>query len=124
MSSRERGTLTYQLKSAMLPSVLLILMGSIDCATTVIGTLYFGATELNPVLAGVVSNIPLFMLLKLTATFCIAGTYLLGHKILHSTQDKTTKSFKIGNTAMNLVYAGLIAFLALVVVNNFTVLMA
>lgn len=99
-------------------------MGSIDCATTVIGILYYGATELNPVLAGVVNNIPLFMVLKLTATICVGGTYLLGHRILHTTEDKTTKSFKIGNVTMKLVYMGLIAFLTIVVINNFTVLMA
>ena len=99
-------------------------MGSIDCVTTVIGILYYGATELNPVMAGVVNNIPLFMVLKLTATICVGGTYLLGHRILHTTEDKTTRSFKIGNASMKLVYMSLIAFLTIVVINNFTVLMA
>ena len=99
-------------------------MGSIDCITTVIGVLYFGAVELNPVLAGVVSNIPLFMVIKLSATFCIGGTYVLAKKILNCTSDKTTKSFRYSNFMMKAVYAGLVVFLVTVVVNNFTVLLA
>jgi hypothetical protein len=78
----------YHPKTAVLPSFLLVLMGSIDCVTTVIGTLYFGAIEMNPIMAGVVSNVPLFMVLKLTATFCIAGTYLLSAKMLNSAQTR------------------------------------
>jgi hypothetical protein len=99
-------------------------MGSIDCITTVIGVLYFGAIELNPVLAGVVSNIPLFMVIKLSATFCIGGTYVLAKKILNCASDKTTKSFRYSNFMMKAVYAGLVVFLVTVVVNNFTVLLA
>jgi hypothetical protein len=114
----------YNPKTAMLPSLLLVLMGSIDCVTTVIGTMYYGASEMNPVLAGVVSNVPLFMALKLTATFCIAGTYVLSTKVLNSAQDKTTKSFRVGSAAIRVIYLGLVAFLALVVVNNFIVLLA
>jgi hypothetical protein len=114
----------YHPKTAMLPSLLLVLMGSMDCLTTVVGTLYFGASEMNPVLAGVVSNVPLFMTLKLTATFCIAGTYILSTKILNTTQDKTTKSFRFGSAAIKVIYMGLVAFLVVVVVNNFMVLLA
>jgi hypothetical protein len=45
-------------------------MGSIDCITTVIGVLYFGAVELNPVLAGVA--ISHCFVIKLSATFALA----------------------------------------------------
>lgn len=114
----------YHPRTAMFPGLLLVLMGSIDCATTVVGTLYFGASEMNPVLAGVVSNIPLFMALKLTATFCIAGTYVLSTKVLNSAQDKTTRGFRVGSAAVRVIYLGLVAFLTLVVVNNFIVLLA
>ncbi len=115
----------YTLKAAaMLPSFLLVLMGTIDCVTTVIGTLYFGATESNPVMATIVGNVPLFMTLKLAATFCIAGTYVLANKILHSTQDKTTKSFRVGRKVMKAAYGGLLVFLIAVVVNNLTILLA
>jgi len=46
----------YALKSDVFPSFMLILMGSIDCLTTVIGVLYFGAAELNPLMTGIVST--------------------------------------------------------------------
>jgi hypothetical protein len=114
----------YHPKTAMLPSLLLVLMGSMDCLTTVVGTMYYGASEMNPVLAGVVSNVPLFMALKLTATFCIAGTYMLSTRILNTTRDKSTKSFRVGSAAIKVIYMGLVAFLVVVVVNNFIVLLA
>jgi uncharacterized membrane-anchored protein len=99
-------------------------MGTIDCVTTVIGITFRGAAELNPILAGVVSNIPAFMVLKLSATLCIAGTYLLAHRILNGASDKTTKSFKYSSIGIKMAYAGLVIFLAIVVINNFTVLLS
>lgn len=114
----------YHPRTAVFPGLLLVLMGSIDCATTVVGTLYFGASEMNPILAGVVSNVPLFMALKLTATACIAGTYVMSTKVLNSAQDKTTRGFRVGSTAVKVIYLGLVAFLTVVVVNNFIVLLA
>lgn len=114
----------YHPRAVIWPGFLLVLMGSIDCATTIVGILYFGASEMNPILAGVVSNIPLFMALKLTATFFVAGTYILSTKILNSAQDKTTKGHRVGSTAVRVIYMGLVAFLTLVVVNNVIVLLA
>ena len=62
------------LKAQVIPSLLLIIMGSIDCITTVIGVLYHGATELNPFLAGIVStNIGAFLVVKLAATMIVAS---------------------------------------------------
>lgn len=113
----------YQPKTAMLPSMLLILMGSLDCATTVVGTLYYGATEMNPMLANVVGNIPLFMALKLTATVFIASTYVLSAKILNTMQDKTVKSYRFGNAAIKIIYMCLVAFLVVVVANNVMVIL-
>jgi len=121
---KEKAKDMYHPKTAVLPSFLLVLMGSIDCVTTVIGTLYFGAIEMNPIMAGVVSNMPLFMVLKLTATFCIAGTCLLSAKMLNSAQDKTTTSFRVGSAVVRVIYLGLVAFLVVVVANNMMVLLA
>jgi uncharacterized membrane-anchored protein len=114
----------YQIKAAVLPSILLVFMGTLDCITTAIGVAYYGAVEINPVMAGVVSNIPLFMVLKLTATLCIGGTYLLANKLLNNTQDKTTRSFRYGSIGMKVIYMGLIVFMAVVVINNFMVLLS
>lgn len=114
----------YQVKNAVLPSTLLVVMGIIDCITTAIGVGYYGAVEVNPIMAGVVSNIPLFMVLKLTASFCIGGICLLATKILNDTKDKTTRSFRVGSIGMNITYIGLIAFMSIVVINNFMVLLS
>ncbi|HSV50440.1 MAG TPA: DUF5658 family protein [Candidatus Acidoferrales bacterium] len=101
-----------------------MLMGTIDCITTTIGILYFGAVEMNPIMATIVNNVPLFMALKLSATFCIGGTCILANKILYSTADKTTKSFRYGSVGMKIIFTGLIAFMMVVVINNFMVLLA
>jgi len=114
----------YHFQSSIFPSFLLVLMGSIDCITTVVGVLYFGAIELNPFLAGIVSNIPLFMVLKLSATICIGGTYVLANKILNSVSNKTSKSFRYSSYLMKAAYAGLVIFLITVVLNNLTVLLS
>jgi hypothetical protein len=114
----------YTVKTNILPSFVLLLMGTMDCVTTIIGVLFFGATETNPVLVGVVnSNIAVFTVLKLTATFCIAGTYILSKSMLDRTVDKTTHSFRISNVFVKATYAGLVLFLIAVVANNFLVLM-
>lgn len=108
----------------MLPSIILVFMGTIDCITTVVGILYYGAVEVNPIMATVVGNVPLFMVIKLVATMGIAGTYLLANKILNSIPDKTTKSFHYCKVFMKTAYAGLVVFLLAVVINNFMVLLA
>ncbi len=115
----------YHLNSAVLPSFLLILMGSIDCITTAIGVLYYGAVELNPFLTGIVStNIPAFLVLKLSATFFIGFTYILAGKTLNKAVDRTSRSYKYSNWIMKAAYAGLFIFLIVVVINNFTILLS
>ena len=73
----------HMLKTEVILSFLLILMGSIDCLTTVVGVLYSGATELNPFMAGIVStNIGAFLAVKIAATLLIAFTYFLANRTL------------------------------------------
>ncbi len=107
------------------PSVILIIMGLMDCATTVIGVSYTGAVEANPCLAGIVStNIYLFVVLKISATFLIGGTYIFAKKTLYGCSNKNSRPVKLSNHIMNIAYMGIFAFLALVVVNNLAVIMA
>jgi Domain of unknown function (DUF5658) len=114
----------YRIKLDVLPSYIIILMGTIDAITTVIGTMYFGATELNPLMTGIVNtNIVGFLTLKLLASFCIGATYVLVKRILNNTADKTSKSFKYGNNLVKIAYTGLIVFLIIVVTNNLIVLL-
>lgn len=115
----------YALKSDVFPSFMLILMGSIDCLTTVIGVLYFGAAELNPLMTGIVStNIAAFLALKISSTFLIGLTYILAKRSLNRTLNKESKSFKYSNNLLKVVYAGLMIFLFIVIVNNVTILLS
>ncbi len=115
----------YALKTEVFPSLFIILLGSIDCITTVIGVLYFGAVELNPFLTGIVStSIVAFLALKISATFLIGFTYIFAKRTLNKTQNKESKSFKYSNRLMKVAYAGLMGFLVIVVINNLIVLLA
>ena len=122
---KEKASMYYALKSDVIPSFVLILMGSIDCLTTVIGVLYFGASELNPLMTGIVStNIAAFIALKISTTFLIGFTYILAKRTLNRTSNKESKSFKYSNKLLKIIYAGLMVFLFIVIVNNLTILLA
>jgi len=115
----------YASKIEVFPSFLIILLGSIDCLTTIIGVMYFGASELNPFMIGIVnSSIFAFLVLKISATFLIGFTYLLANRTLNKSMDKSTKTFKYSNKLMKGVYAGLVFFLLITVINNLVVLLA
>jgi membrane protein DedA with SNARE-associated domain len=115
----------YRLSSEVIPSFVLVLMGSIDCLTTVIGVLYFGAVELNPFMAGVVNtNILAFMAIKMAATFLIGFTYILATRTLKKAVNKETRSYKYSHSLLKVAYAGLVMFLIVVVVNNLMILLS
>ena len=115
----------YTLKAEIIPSFLIILLGSIDAITTVIGVLYFGAAELNPLMNGIVNtSILAFVALKITATFLIGFTYILAKRTLNKTIDKESRTFRYSNRLMKVAYLGLIVFLVIVVANNLTILLA
>jgi hypothetical protein len=118
---RKEKTPVFRVKTY--PSLLLVLMGSMDLFTTVIGILYFGAVECNPVLAGIVStNLPVFAVLKLTTSIFVGLIFHQAKKILMRSNDKTSKSFKRTSYLFKAAYIGIVAFLVAVVVNNFLVL--
>ncbi len=105
------------------PTFMLALMGSMDCLTTVIGILYFGAVELNPFIAGVVStNLPAFVVLKLTTTVFVCLIFVQAEKILMRSEDKTSRAFLWTHKLLKVAYVGVIAFLVVVVGNNLWVL--
>lgn len=114
----------YSLKAEVFPSFILILMGSIDCLTTVIGVLYFGAIELNPLMAGLVNtNMLSFLVLKIAATFFIGFTYIVAKRTLNKTLNKNTKSFRYSRVLLNVGYAGLVLFLVVIIANNLSILL-
>ena len=113
------------LKTAVIPSFLLVLMGLIDCFTTVIGVMYSGAKELNPFMAGIVNtNIGAFLVVKIVATIFIAFTYLLANRTLTKTQNKSSKSFKYSYQFLKIAYVGIMVFMVMVVANNLLILLA
>ena len=105
------------------PTLLLALMGSMDCFTTVIGILYFGAVELNPLIAGVVSaNLPAFVALKLTITVFTCLIFVQVEKILMKAKDKKSKGFKYTRRLFKLANVCVDGLLFVVVANNVFVL--
>jgi len=111
------------LKAGVLTGFLLILMGTIDCITTVVGVLYNGAKELNPLMAGIVSsNIGIFLILKIGSTILIATTYIAASRILMGMPNKNGRSFTISFKLLRYAYAGLVVFLAITVANNLLIL--
>jgi hypothetical protein len=111
------------LRTKNISSLLLIFMGSLDCLTTVIGTLYFGTIELNPLIAGLVStNLPAFVIIKLTVTICAGLTFILAEKTLMKSTDKEGRAFTFTHNIIRIAYAGIVLFLVIVVANNIIVL--
>ena len=105
-------------------SFFLILMGCIDCLTTVVGVLYSGATELNPLMAGIVStNIGAFLVVKIAATTLIGFTYFLANRTLAKTKNKSSRSFKYSSKFLKFAYAGIMVFMVIVVANNLLILL-
>jgi hypothetical protein len=105
------------------PSLLLVFVGSMDCLTTVIGILYFGAVETNPFMAGMVStNLPAFVALKLTTTIFVSLIFIQAEKILMQTRDKNSRAFVWTKRILVAAYVGIVAFLVIVVANNVLVL--
>ncbi len=112
-------------KTEVMLSFFLILMGTIDCLTTVVGVLYSGATELNPFMAGIVStNIGAFLVVKIAATLLIALTYILANKTLTKAQNKSSRSFKYSSKLLKFAYVGIVLFMVIVVANNLLILLA
>ena len=111
------------IKAEAIPSLLLIIMGIIDCITTIIGVLYSGAVELNPLLSGIVStNIGAFLVIKLAATMIVPLSFVLAYRILIKTQNKQTKSYVYSSLLLKISSVGLLVFLTIVVMNNLLVL--
>jgi hypothetical protein len=108
----------------VLLSILIVLVGLMDCLTTVLGVQYFGAAESNPFMATMVSaNIGAFLTVKIAATMLIALTYVLANRALLGTSNKASKLFKYSCRTVELAYGGIIVFLAVTVTNNLLILL-
>lgn len=122
--SKEKGEGDIMLRKEAIPSLFIILMGILDCVTTVLGVFYAGAKELNPAMALIVnSNVGAFLLVKMGATIFIALSYIFARQILQHLPNKNGKSFFYSIKALTFAYIGITGFLALAVVNNLLILM-
>ena len=98
-------------------------MGTMDCLTTVIGTLYYCTQELNPLLSGLVnSNIPAFITIKISVTVSVGLLFILAQKLLMKSPNKNSESFKIAGWVLRISYFGIVIFFTLSVANNLLVL--
>ncbi len=105
------------------PTLLLALLGSMDCLTTVIGILYFGGVELNPLLSGLVkTNLPAFIFIKLATTASVCLFFVQAERILKQTPNKSTRAFSWTQKILRISPAGVIIFLVIVVSNNILIL--
>ena len=115
----------FQVVTKYIASVLLVFMGSMDCLTTVIGTLYFGTQELNPLIAELVyTNLPAFVVIKLAVTVAVGVIFVIAEKTLMKHPSKDDRSFRIARNTLKATYIGLSVFLVAVVTNNVLVLLS
>ena len=107
------------------PSLLVVLMGTLDCVTTIIGILYFGAVESNPLMANVASaSLAGFTLVKMVTTLVIGALFYQTDKLLMRTPNQTTRMFVWTKRFLKASTLGVIAFLIVVVSNNVLVLLS
>jgi hypothetical protein len=106
------------------PSLLIVVLGTLDCVTTVIGILYFGAVEQNPFMANVASaSLGAFTLVKMATTLVIGAIFYQTDKILLRTTDQNSRMFVWARRFLKVSWIGVLVFLAVVVSNNLLVLM-
>lgn len=108
----------------IIPSLALVLMGTLDLLTTVIGISHCGAIEANPVLSSTaMTNLPLFTTIKLVTTLVVGVLFYQAQKNLQSMQNKERMSFKLTKVTVRIAYVAMLAFLSLVVLNNLAVVL-
>ena len=90
-------------------------MGFLDWLTTVLGVLYFGAVEINPLFAGIInSNIVVYSGIKLSTAVLIGFLFYKGY-----TTEKTPRSNShLGKLFLSSGYFASLMALTVVVANN------
>ena len=110
------------LRIQAVPSLSLILMGSMDWLTTIIGIVYFGAVEGNPFLADITrTSLPAFTAIKLSTTIIVGLLFYKAEKMLLKTHDKNNQSFKCARILLRIAYIIATAILLIAVLNNLLV---
>jgi uncharacterized oligopeptide transporter (OPT) family protein len=114
----EAGILRFE----AVPSLSLILMGSMDWLTTIIGIGFFGAVESNPFMAGLIgTSVITFSAVKLATTVFVAFLFYKADKTLFAFPDKNSRSFMFTRVALRAAYIMATTLLLAAVVNNLLV---
>jgi hypothetical protein len=91
----------------------LILLGFLDWLITMVGVLFFGAQEINPLFAGLTqTNMVLFSVLKLSATFLVGFLFYQGGTMVGKQNGYFAGGFLFSGYLMSL------AVLTAIVTNN------
>ena len=106
----------------VVPSSALVLVGSMDWLTTIVGIVYFGAVEGNPFLADITrTSLPAFTAIKPSTTIIVGLLFYKAEKTLLRTSDKNTRSFKCARIILRAAYIIATMFLLAAVLNNLIV---
>ncbi len=103
---------------------LLVLMGSLDWLTTIVGILYFGAVEGNPFLSALTeTNLLAFTAVKLGTVFFVGFLFYQAENLTR-TENQNTPAAKCTRLILRSAYVASLAFLVFAVVNNIWTVMA
>jgi len=106
------------------PSPVMVLSGTMDWLTTIIGIFFFGAVESNPFMAGFTGNgLFTFTVVKLSITFVVAFLFHKADRALLTDMNKKSRSFAFSRIILKGAYIMSTALLIAAVVNNVTVLL-
>jgi hypothetical protein len=112
---------TGMLRVQAVPSLALIIVGSMDWLTTIIG-IACGAVESNPLIGGIAgASLLAFTIIKLSVTALIGLLLYLGEHMLLRTQDKNSRFFKCTHIIFRSACVAATVFLLFAVVNNLIV---
>jgi Domain of unknown function (DUF5658) len=104
---------------ALLFLALVFILGYLDWLTTVVGLLYYGGNELNPVLSGLTkSSILVFSAAKLTAVALAGFTAYIATDITKSAKN----NWRFTNKFVNCGISFTVIALSVVVANNMIVI--
>jgi hypothetical protein len=110
-------------KASIALGFLLLLLGYIDCLTTVIGTTFLGCIELNPLINGLVhTNIAAFVIIKLVSSLMVAGIIIVADNVLG--RYRWASNFVlVAQKAIRVAYVCMLVFISLVIINNIFIIM-
>ncbi len=115
----------YLPKASIVPGLVLMLMGALDCLTTIVGVQSSVGVELNPVMAGLVNtNVPAFFAVKMASSAVMGFIFIGASVMLNMSFDRSSRYFAAFDRILKIASLGLIAFFIVVVVNNLAVILA